>query len=56
MELNAYEEAMRELFTIKAYKVFTIDKLVQSTCRQVRLARVFPRVHTQTHYLTLHTH
>eukprot|EP00047_Mylnosiga_fluctuans_P012588 m.27016 g.27016 ORF g.27016 m.27016 type:complete len:1120 (+) comp4360_c0_seq1:36-3395(+) len=35
LELNAYEEQMREMFTTKAYKVFTLDKLVQSACRQL---------------------
>lgn len=36
MEGNAYEESMRELFTIKAYKIFTIDKLIQTTARQLQ--------------------
>ena len=35
MDLSAYEEAMRELFTTKSYKICTIDKLIQSTVRQV---------------------
>ena len=30
-----YEDAVREMFNVNAYKVFTIDKLVLVTVRQV---------------------
>ena len=36
MEASAFEDALRELFGIHAYIVFTMDKIVQNIVRQVR--------------------
>ena len=36
MEPVAYEDALREMFGIHAYIVFTMDKIVQNIVRQVR--------------------
>eukprot|EP00053_Salpingoeca_punica_P001502 m.33743 g.33743 ORF g.33743 m.33743 type:complete len:524 (-) comp11047_c1_seq1:441-2012(-) len=36
IEVTAYEETMREMFNIKAYKLFTIDRLLQSIARQLQ--------------------
>ena len=35
MDITVYEDAVREMFNVNAYKVFTIDKLVLVTVRQV---------------------
>ena len=37
MEASQYEDSLREMFTIHAYTAFTMDKLIQSIVRQVRL-------------------
>ena len=35
METSVFEDTCREMFGVHAYIVFTIDKLVQNTVRQV---------------------
>lgn len=37
LESGAFEEQVRELFSIRAYKVYTIDKLAQTIVRQMQL-------------------
>lgn len=39
MDSVTYEETLRELFSIKAYLAFTMDKLIQNIVRQVYLDR-----------------
>lgn len=40
MEASQYEDSLREMFTIHAYMAFTMDKLIQSIVRQVRISSV----------------
>lgn len=42
MEASQYEDSLREMFTIHAYIAFTMDKLIQSIVRQVRLSVSHP--------------
>ena len=35
MESSAFEDTLREMFTIHAYTCFTMDKLIQNIVRQV---------------------
>ena len=44
MEASAFEDALRELFGIHAYIVFTMDKIVQNIVRQVCALRDDVRV------------
>ncbi|XP_056272321.1 SIN3 transcription regulator family member Aa isoform X2 [Pseudoliparis swirei] len=36
MEASQYEDSLREMFTIRAYVAFTMDKLIQSIVRQLQ--------------------
>lgn len=40
MEASQYEDSLREMFTIHAYIAFTMDKLIQSIVRQVRISLI----------------
>ena len=35
MDITVYEDAVREMFNVNAFKVFTLDKLILVTVRQV---------------------
>ena len=35
LDITVYEDAMREMFNVNAYKLFTLDKLILVTVRQV---------------------
>jgi hypothetical protein len=35
LDMTAYEDAMREMFSVEAYRFYTVDKLAQSIVRQV---------------------
>lgn len=37
IDSSQYEDSLREMFTIHAYIAFTMDKLIQSIVRQVRV-------------------
>ncbi len=35
LDVAAFEDTMREMFTSKSYKLYTIDKLIVNTAKQV---------------------
>ena len=41
LEPNAYEDQLREMFSIHAYIAFTMDKIVQNMVRQVGPVYIF---------------
>ena len=41
IDSSQYEDSLREMFTIHAYIAFTMDKLIQSIVRQVRVYLIF---------------
>jgi histone deacetylase complex regulatory component SIN3 len=42
LDIVAYEDTLREMFNVNAYKVFTLDKLVHGAVRQVCRCAISP--------------